>query len=194
MRGTLDLARLEKVQHDLVVGHQHETRLVHDGRVVQLFVRVSRRQDRNGGLVDGRPAHACVEITRRKRCGRNASEPGSQLTRVHEGKTLAHILGRESPCKVQRGARDVSVGVDAAGEYDQAARIDRAPAFSVRSVVRHDLAIGDADVLDDTVDPVRRVIDLPAGYPQHARRLPPEIEILPFFFVRLPLTMRPRSR
>jgi hypothetical protein len=33
--------------------------------------------------------------------------------------------------------------------------------------VSHDAAIGDVDVLDDTVDPVRRVIHPSAGYTQH---------------------------
>jgi hypothetical protein len=36
----LQLAGLDQVQHDLVVGHEHQTRFVHDGRVVELLVRV----------------------------------------------------------------------------------------------------------------------------------------------------------
>jgi len=118
-------------------------------------------------LVDCRPAHAGVQIAGRERGGRDASEPGPEVLRVHEGKTPAHILRREPSRKVQRGARDVGVDIHAAGEHNQAGRVDGAPAAVRRFEVRQDAAIGDTDVLDDTVDPVRRVVNPSAGYPQH---------------------------
>jgi hypothetical protein len=85
---------------------------------------------------------------------------------VHEGLASAHVLGRESPREVQGGAGDVGVDVDPAGEHDHAAGIDRATAFDLS----RDTAIGDADVLDHTVDPVRRIVNLAARYPQFVLR------------------------
>ena len=75
----------------------------------------------------------------------------------------ALVLRDEPAGEVEGAAGDVGVDVDAAGKHDHAARVDRAAALDLSD----DPAIGDADVLDDAVDPVRRIVDLPAGYPQH---------------------------
>ena len=53
----------------------------------------------------------------------------------------------------------MAVDVDPAREDQQAARIDRAAAFDLGN----DPALGDADVLDDAIEPVGRIMDLPAG-------------------------------
>ncbi len=92
----LELARLEEIQHDFVVGHQHETRLVDDRRVVQLFVRVPGGKDRHRRFVDGRPAHARVQVAGRERRGRDAAQTGATLGRVHERKRAPHVFRRQA--------------------------------------------------------------------------------------------------
>ena len=164
--GPFDLAGFQQVQHDLVVGHQHEARLVDDRRVAQFFVRVLGGEDRHGGLVDGRPAHAGVQVAGRERRGRDAAEPGATVRRVHERQRPPHVFRRQPAGEVERGAGDVRVDVDAAGKDDHPGRVDRAPAFDVGD----DAAVGDADVLDDAVDAVRRIVDLAAGNPKHGCR------------------------
>src|SRR5712692_91675 len=76
---------------------------------------------------------------------------------------LPVILRGDAPGEVHRGAGDVGVDVDPAGEDDHAAGVDRAAALDLGD----DPAIRDADVLEGAEDPVRRIMDLPARYPQH---------------------------
>ena len=66
--------------------------------------------------------------------------------------------------KLRARAGDVGVDVDAAGKDDHAGRVDRAAAASTSATMRPSR---DADVLDDAVDAVGRIVDLPAGDPQH---------------------------
>ena len=166
MPGTLDLALLDEVQHDLVVRHQHEAGLVHDRRVVQLLVGVPCREERDGGLVDGRPAHPGVQIPGCEGRGRDAAEPGAMLRSMQERNGPPVVLRRQPPREVQRRTGDMAVDVDPAREDQQAACIDRAAAFDLGN----DPALGDADVLDDAIEPVGRIMDLPAGDAQHTVR------------------------
>ena len=115
------LARLQQVQHDLVVRHQQQRGLVDDRDVVQLFVRVLGREDRDGGFVHRRPAHAGVQITGREGRGRHAAEAAAALRRVNELPRGALVFGDEAAGEVERAAGDVRVDVDAAGKHDHAA-------------------------------------------------------------------------
>ena len=56
------------------------------------------------------------------------------------------------------------VNVHAARENEHAGRVDHATAFDLG----HDPAVRNTQILDDAVDAVRGIINLPAGYAQHA--------------------------
>jgi hypothetical protein len=75
----------------------------------------------------------------------------------------ALVLRDEPAGEVEGPTRDVCVDVYAAGKNDHAARIDCGAAVGSS----HDAAIGDADVLDYTVDPIGRIVDSSARYPKH---------------------------
>ena len=160
------LAGLEEIEHQLVVGHQHERGLVHNGDVVQLLVRVSGGQDRHRRLVHRRPAHAGIQIAGRERRRGHAAHAGAAVWCVQKFPGDALVLGNEPAREVEGAAGDVRVDVDTAGEHDHAARIDGA--IVLRTLrVSDDTAIGDADVFDDAVDAVGRVVDCPAADSKH---------------------------
>ena len=163
----LELARLEQIQHQLVVRHQQQRRLVHDGNVVHLLVGVLGGEDGNGGFVDRGPAHAGVQITGGERGRRHAADAGAQLRRVHELPGDALIFRNEAAGEIERAAGHVRVNVHPTGEDHHAGRVDCADAAAVR--VGDDAAVvGDADVLHDAVDAVGRIVDFSARYPDHA--------------------------
>ena len=164
----LELARLEQIQHHLVVRHQQQRRLVDDGNVVQLFVGVLGGEDRDRGLVDRRPPHPGVQISGGERGRRQAADAGPELRRVHELPGDALILGNQPAGEVERAAGHVRVNVHPARENQHAGRVDRAAAAAVG--VGDDPAIGgDADVLHDAFNAVGRIVDLAARYPDHVR-------------------------
>jgi hypothetical protein len=82
---------------------------------------------------------------------------------VHELGGRALVLGREGAGEVERAAGDVRVDIDAAGEDDHAGGVDDASAVNVGN----DLAVVDADVLDDAVDIVRGIVDFAAFDSKH---------------------------
>ena len=86
--GPLELAGLEQVEHDLVVGHQHAAGLVDDGRVAQFLVRVLGGEDRHGRFVDRRVAHAGVEVAGGERGRRRARRcrPGERRCEASAGR------------------------------------------------------------------------------------------------------------
>ena len=177
---TLYIAGLQQVHHDLVVRHQHEAGLVNDGDVAQFFVRVSGRQDRYSGLIDGRPAHRCIQVAGGKGRWGRAAETGAKVPCMRERHGPSVAFRCHPPGKIQGRAGHVGVDVDSAGQDDQAARVDRAAALDFRD----DAAIRDADVLDHAVDPVGRIVDLPTCYPEHTVAVlivvvPPTQKIMP---------------
>ncbi len=161
--GALGLAGLEEIHHDLVVRHQHERRLVHERDVVQFLVRVSGRQHGHGRFVDRRPSHPGIEIARGERRRRHAAEAGAAIGAVQELARGALIFGNEASREVEGPAGHVGVDVDAAGKHDHPARVERSRALGVGD----DLAVSDADVANDAVDPVGRVVNFPAGDADH---------------------------
>ena len=70
----LVFALLQLVEHDFVVRHQRQRRLVDDRNVGQLFVRVAGRKHGHGRFVHRRQTHAGVEIAGGKRRGRHAAQ------------------------------------------------------------------------------------------------------------------------
>ena len=138
----LRVARLEQVEDELVVGHQHERGLVHDRDVVQFFVRVAGRQNRHGGLVHRRPAHAGVQIARREGRRRHAADTGPTIEAVQELARAALILGYQPAREVERATGNVRVDVHAAGHHDHARRVDHAGA-------RREIGVGDDAAIDD---------------------------------------------
>ncbi len=74
--------------------------------------------------------------------------------------------------KLRAPAGDMRVNIDAAGKDDQARGVDDAAAVDVSN----DLAVVDAEVLDDAVDVVGGIVDFAAGDAKHegslVRRLP----------------------
>ena len=142
----LGLARLEQIEDELVVPHQHERGLVDDRDVVQLFVRVARRQNRHSGFVHRRPAHAGVQVTGGEGGGRHAAQAGAAIDAVQELARHALVLGDEAAREVERAAGDVRVDIHAAGHHDGAAGIDGASARGEIGL-GDDAAVSDAKVL-----------------------------------------------
>jgi hypothetical protein len=162
----VELACLEQIQHHLVVRHQQQRRLVHDRDVVHLFVGVLGGQDRNSGFVDGRPAHAGIQIAGRERRRGHPPDTGAELRRVHELAGDALIFGDEPAGEVERAAGDVRVHVHAAREDDHSGGVNGAIAGAV-GVGDHAAVVGDTDILHDAIDAVGRIVDLAARYPHH---------------------------
>ena len=90
--------------------------------------------------------------------------PARQLRRVHELPGDALVLGDQPAREVERAAGHVRVHVHAAGKNHHAGRVDGA---RLPSASGDDAAVGDADVLDDAVDAVGRIVDSSARYPEH---------------------------
>ena len=162
----LGFAGLEQIEDELVVGHEHERRLVDDRDVVQLLVRVTRGQDRHGRFVDGRPPHAGVQISGGKRGRRHAAEAGAAIEAVQELARRAMVLRHQPAREVEGAAGDVRVNVHAARHHDHAACVDRARARG-EIAVGDDPAVRDAQILDHAVDPVGRIVDGASGDPKH---------------------------
>ena len=75
------------------------------------------------------------------------------------------IFGNKAAREVERAAGDVRVDIDAAGEDDHAGGVNDATAIDVGN----DLAVVDADVLDDAVDIVGGIVDFAAGDAKHGK-------------------------
>ena len=161
--GAFQLAGLDQVEQDLVVGHQDAAGLIDDGRVAQLFVGVLGGEDRHGRLVDRRPAHAGVEVAGDVGRRRGAADAAAAHGGAGERRVAAVVLRDHGPGEVEGGAGDVRVNVHAAGEDDHAGRVDGAAALHVGD----DAAIGDTNILDLAVDVVRGVVDLAALDAKH---------------------------
>ena len=157
--GPLLLARFEQIEHELVVGHEHERGLVDNRNVVQFFVRVSGRQDRHRRFVHRRPAHAGVEVAGGKRGGRHAAQAGAAAGTMQKLAGGALIFGNQAAGEIQGATGDVRVDIDPAGKHEHAARINNLVARLGRMIV-NDAAAGDADVLDRAVDAVGGIVDL----------------------------------
>src|SRR5579875_2796420 len=155
-----DLTRFQKVEQNLVIGHQDTTRFINDGRVAQLFVGMTGRENRHGGLVHGGPAHAGVEIAGDVggRC-RPADTAAMPLV-ANVGSIAAMVLRNHRPREVERSAGNVRMHVHAAGENHHAGCVDSATALDTG----HDTAAGDADVADFAVDIVGGIVDFAALY------------------------------
>src|SRR5262249_19031256 len=152
--GALHLAGLDEVEQDLVVGHQHTRRLVHDGRVAQFLVRVPGRQDRHRRLVDGRVSESRVKVAgderrRRRPADAAATDLGAQDVMA------AVIFGDQGAGEVERRAGDGGVDVDPAGKHNQAGRVDGPPALDGLD----DASTANADVANDAIDAVGGVVD-----------------------------------
>jgi hypothetical protein len=78
----------------------------------------------------------------------------------------ALLLGNQPAREVERAAGHVRVHVDSAWKNNHAARVEDALAFDVPGI-RDNPAAVDADVLDDAVDAVARIVDRTAGNPEH---------------------------
>ncbi len=163
MAGALQFAGLDEVQQDFVVGHQDAARLIDDGRVAQLLVGVLGGQDRHGGLVDRRPAHAGVEVAGDVGRGGGAADAAAADGGADRRVVAAVVLRDHGAGEVQGGAGDVRVDIDAAGEDDHAGGVDGAAALDLRD----DAAVRDADVADLAVDAVGGVVNPPVCDPQH---------------------------
>jgi hypothetical protein len=83
---------------------------------------------------------------------------------MNESTGLTVVLRRQTAGKVERGACNVRVDIDSAGKHHHAAGIDGARGALVRQLVDN-FAVLQAHVLYNTVDPVFRVVNLPAGNP-----------------------------
>src|SRR5262249_46023536 len=118
----------------------------------------------NSRFVDRRIPHSRVQVSGREGSRGDPAQARAPFRRVHEWKGPPQVLGGESARKIQCCTGDVSVNVDSAGEDNQAARIDRTTIVAVRD----NAAIGNADVLDDAIDPVSRIVDLPTRYSHFA--------------------------
>ena len=137
---------------------------------MQFFVRVAGRQNRHGGLVHRRPAHAGVQIARREGRRRHAADTGPTIEAVQELARAALILGHQPAREVERATGNVRVDVHAAGHHDHARRVDHAGAR--REIgVGDDAAIGDAQIFDDAVDAVRRIVDRATGDAKRVHRV-----------------------
>src|SRR6185503_2597233 len=132
---------------------------------MQLLMRVFGRKDRYRGLVDRGPAHPRVQITCREGRGGHAADSTAELRSVHELTRDALVLRHEPAGEVEGPAGDVGVDVDAAGKYERTGRVDCAAAIDLCD----DPPLGDADVLDYAVDPIGRIVNLSARYPDHRR-------------------------
>ncbi len=162
--GPLVLALFQQIEHDFVVGHQHQAALVDDRDVGEFFVRVPGRQHRHGGFVDRRPAHAGVQIAGGKGGRRHPANTAASSLRANEGLRAAMVLGRHRAGEVDRTAGDVRVHVDTAGKDHHPGCIDRSP-LDCR---RHKLAVGDEQILDFAVDAVGWIVNGTAGDSEHA--------------------------
>ena len=159
----LQLAFLDQVEQDLVVGHQDAAGLIDDGRVAQLLVGVPGREDRHGRLVHGGVAESGVEVAGDEGGRGRSADAAAAHRRADERGVAAMVLRDHGAGEVEGGAGDMGVNVHAAGENDHARRIDGA-------AVRHvgdDPAVRDADVADLAVDVVGRIVDFAAFNPQH---------------------------
>ena len=129
--GALQLAGLDEIEKDLVVGHEQEAGLVEDGRVAQLLVGVL------GAAGRGRRPRSPSCSPSRRTCSRSQRWWGSgrqthaALRRVKEGPSLALPLGRHGAREIERGSGHVGVGVDTPREDDHAGRVDGAAALDL---------------------------------------------------------------
>src|SRR5437667_7650841 len=99
----------------------------------------------------------------REGSGGHATDSGAELRPAPELTRDALVLRDEPAGEVEGPAGNVGVDVDPAGKNDHAARIDCRTAVGSSD----DAAISDADVFDDAVDPVGRIVDPSARYPEH---------------------------
>src|SRR5207247_219636 len=116
--GAFQLAGLQQVEDDLVVGHQDAARLVDDGGVAQLLVGVPGRQDRDGGLVDRRVTQPRIEVAGHEGGRRRAADAAAADLSANEGGVAAVVFRDHRPREVEGGAGDVGVNVNPAGEDD----------------------------------------------------------------------------
>ena len=79
----------------------------------------------------------------------------------------ALILRHEAAREVESSAGDVRVNIDAAGEDDHPGRVDRSTGAGIGASAAHDASAVDANVLDDAVDAVGRIVDFSTSDPQH---------------------------
>src|SRR5262249_60760453 len=107
--GPFQLALLDQVEQDLVVGHEHAARLVHDGRVAQLLVGVPGGQDGDGRLVDGRVAEAGVEVAGDVRGWGGPADAAPADGGADEGGVPPVVLRDHRPGEVEGRAGDVGV-------------------------------------------------------------------------------------
>ena len=127
--GPLDLAGLEQV-------HARSRCWPSAGSSALSTMGVSRSSswvclaDRTGtaASIDGRPAHAGVEIAGGEGRRRRPADAGAAQRRVQERVGLAMVFRGHGAGEVDGGAGDVGVDVHAAGEDDHAGRVDRAAA------------------------------------------------------------------
>ena len=161
--GAFEFARLDEVEQDFVVGHQHAAGAIDDRRIVQLLVRVPGGENGYGRLVHGRPAHAGVEIAGNIGGRRRSADAAAAHGSANHGRIATVILGNHRPREIERGAGDVRVNINPARKDDHAGGVDGASAFDIGD----DAAIRDADVTDLAVNAVCRVVDRPALDPQH---------------------------
>src|SRR5687768_13379493 len=130
---------------------------------MQLFVRVFGRKDWYRSFVDRGPAHPRVQIPCREGGGGHAADSTAELLSVHELARDALVLRHEPAGEVEGPAGDMGVDVDPAGKNERAARVDCAAAIDLSD----DPALCDADVPDYAVDPIGRIVNLSARYPDH---------------------------
>jgi hypothetical protein len=161
---------LELVEHDLVVRHQRERRLIDDRHVGQLLVRVPGGEHGHGRFVQRREAHARVEIAGGEGCGGHAAQAAAAALGADEGLRAAMVLGRHGPSEIDRPAGDVRVHVDPAGKNDHPRRVDRPPALERLAKAA---AVVDIEVLHLAIDAKGRVVDLSARDAKHDRLVLP---------------------
>ena len=123
--------------------------LVHDRAVVQLLVRVLGGEDRDGGLVDRRAAHAGVEVAGGERRGGHAADAARGDSGVCRNLRAARWFSGTRPrAKLSAPpATCVWTSTPPGKTIMPVASIVRPP-----STVGDDPAVVDADVLDDAVD------------------------------------------
>jgi hypothetical protein len=115
---------LQKIEQNLVVGHEHAGSFVQNRRVGEFLVGVAGRQNWDSGFVGRRPAHAGVYIPGGK-CGRSgADQTSTTVSRPINRNSPAVLFGNHPTGKVEGSPTNVSVHIHSAGENNATGQIE----------------------------------------------------------------------
>ncbi len=123
---------------------------------------------RNSRFVHRGPAHARIEVARRKGRGSHSAQAAASSLCANERLSSTMIFGSHRAGEVDGAARDVRVDIHATRKHDQARRVDRSSARHRRG---EPAAVVDEKVLDDPVNTVGRVVDFSTSNSQHRLHL-----------------------